>query len=72
MEFSVNELKAVAKATRVLQSETDGADGQTYLLFLQHFVAIAQPASRISGIMSLVLALMRVVDQQVASGVCVS
>ena len=53
VKFYVNELMALVSA----QSETDGVEEQTYLLFLEHSVALAQSASRISDITSLVLAL---------------
>ena len=56
MKFYVNELVALEKA----QSKTDGVKGQTYSLFLEHSVALAQSASRISDVTSLVLALVRV------------
>ena len=45
MESFANELKALADATQVLQSETGGADGQTYSMFQESAVACLHTSS---------------------------
>ena len=49
VESLANELKALADATQVLQSETGGADGQTYSLFQESAVACLHTSSDLKG-----------------------
>ena len=45
----INELKPLADATQVLQSETGGADGETYSLFQENAVACLHTSSDLEG-----------------------
>ena len=44
-----DELKALAEATQVLQSETGGADGQTYSLFQENSCAALRTSTDLKG-----------------------
>ena len=49
VESFANELKALTEATQFLQSETGGAEGQTYSLFQESSVACLQTTSDLKG-----------------------
>ena len=58
-----DELKALPEATQVLQSETGGADGQTYSLFQENLSAALQTWTDLKGI-DMVTAVRRLAEQE--------
>ena len=58
-----DELKGLAKATQVLQSETGGADGQTYSLFQENSSAALQTSTDLKGF-DMVTAVRRLAEQE--------
>ena len=57
------ELKALAEATQVPQSETSGADGQTYSLFQENSSAALQTSTDLKGL-DMVTAVRRLAEQE--------
>ena len=57
------ELKALAEATQVLQSETSGADGQTYPLFQEDSSAALRTSTDLNGF-ELVILVRRLAEQE--------
>ena len=58
-----DELKALAEATQVLQSETSGADGQTYSLLQESSSAALQTSTDLKGF-ELVISVRRLAEQE--------
>ena len=58
-----DELKALAGATQVLQSETCGADGQTYSLFQENSSAALQTSTDLKGF-DMVTTVRRLAEQE--------
>ena len=58
-----DELKALAEATEVLQSETGGADGQTYSLFQESSSAALQTSTDLKGF-EMVTTVRRLAEQE--------
>ena len=62
-----DELKALAEATQVLQSETGGADGQTYSLFQENLSAALPTSTDLKGI-DMVTAVRWLAEQEHSAG----
>ena len=63
MKVFTEELKAWTEATKVLQSETDGADGHTYSLFQENSSGALQTSTDFKGF-DMITAVKRLAEQE--------